>query len=195
MPDLRKAAGGERIADHVIPSWPRLRLEVRKRYRGLTLVVAAALTSIAAVISGGQAPLIDGTLYDLAAIVHNEVLSSVHNIFFAHRVQPEPVVLIALDRDSLASEKFKSLPRTYLGNWLGEMTKALFAADARIVGFDILFGYSPPESTHHDRKLKDAVRNNRSRIVAIRTLQTQPADEWIAAFYDPSRDAAADRNE
>src|ERR1700680_282102 len=109
----------------------RLRNTIRKHYRGLTLVTAVALATCAAFTLNGQAPLVDGTLYDLSTLLCK--------VFFGHQNGSEPVALIALDRDSLASEKFKSQPRTSFGNWFGEMAEALIAADVRVVGFDILF--------------------------------------------------------
>jgi adenylate cyclase len=187
MVDLRKALERGQVTARLVELSLELGQKVRKRYRELTLFMAVVLASFTAIVSSGQAPLIDGTLYDLASFVYS--------IPFTPRDSLEPVVLVSLDRESLASERLKSLSRTYFGNWLGEMTEALIAADARIVGFDILFGYAPPPNTDFDRNLKTAIRNNRSRVVSIRTLRTKPADEWIGAFYDPGRDAAAGREE
>jgi adenylate cyclase len=183
--DLWKTLRGGHAAGGVIAVWPRLRHGARPRYRGLTLAMAIALASCAAVTTGSQAPLIDGTLFDLAAFL---VARSGGN---------EPVIVIALDPDSLASEKFKALPRAFFGPWLAEMTNALFASDVPLIGFDILFTYSAAASLgpKYDQKLKDAIRSNLARLVAVRTLRTPLADEWNGAFYDIGSDRAAGRTE
>ena len=149
------------------------------------MVAAMALATVAGMTTGAQTPFLDGTLFDLAASV------------IARPAGPEPVALIAIDPDSLAFEKFRSLPRAFFGPWLGDVTNALFASGARVVGFDLLFSYSAAEAlgANYDLKLRDAVARNLPRVVAVRTLRTPPAEEWAAAFYDPDADARAGREE
>jgi class 3 adenylate cyclase len=181
------ASGSSRVPALRNAHTPRSRLApaIRHRYRSFT---AAAIVIIGAVLGGAgrdQQLAIDGTLFDLASYLS------------ARPAGPEPVALVAIDDESLTAERFKGLPRSFYGPWLGEMTDALFSADAQAVGFDIFFSYSAAEAAgaNYDWRFKDAIARHLPRLTTVRTLHVPLADEWAAAFYDPEADAAAGRDE
>ena len=84
-------------------SGSRSALWLRFRRAIVTLALVAAGVA-AALASGSGMGLLDGLLYDLSLAVTEQRPGTID----------EPVAVIALDRDSLASDELAALPRVFL---------------------------------------------------------------------------------
>lgn len=127
--------------------------------------------------------LIDGFLYDatLAAAASHRSASA------------GPVAVVAIDRESLVSPRFESVPRVFLGPHFAELLDGLFRADAKAVGFDVVFAYAAsrfkPLDPEYDTPFLDAIAKYHDRIVLSRSVRTRVADPIMAATFDAELDS------
>lgn len=128
--------------------WPRSK--IRRRYRELMVAIALGLSSCAAIASSSRTPSVDGTFFDLAAFL------------VAHGSATEPVLVVALDQDSLTADELKAQPRAFFSPWLGEMTNALFAAGVRAIGLDPCLRFRRPH-----RSARTTIGSSRMRSAKI----------------------------
>ena len=127
--------------------------------------------------------LLDGVTYDLSLAVTNRRPGTTD----------EPVAVIALDRDSLASDELAAMPRVFLSPVWAKVLRGLTEADARAIGFDIIFAYSanrfPGFDGQYDRDFLAALARARGRVVLARSARSYPAAPFAAAVFDPAADA------
>src|SRR6185312_12197580 len=157
-------------------------MKLRAR-RGMVVALLAALAAAAAVLAQDGIGPLDGLVYDLALATA------------ARRpgTGGEPVAVIALDRDSLAADELADLPRVFLSPVWAKVTNALMDADARAIGFDIIFSYSANRFAkldgQYDREFLAAIARARGHIVLARSAGAYPAPSFVAALFDPKADA------
>lgn len=159
------------------------RLKLRRWYRGVVIAVALLAGAALALLTDGRFELIDGFLYDA---------SLAPGSWREPRAQ-SPVVVIAIDRDSLSSAKLAPVPRVLLGPYFAQLLDGLFRADTKAVGFDVIFAYAASRfeaiDRNYDAPLLAALAKYRDRVVLARTVYTQVADPMVAAIFDSDRDA------
>ncbi|MBV9827311.1 MAG: CHASE2 domain-containing protein, partial [Alphaproteobacteria bacterium] len=114
----------------------------------IALGVAAAATSLAA---GDAMGLLDGLLYDASLAASDRRPGD----------RDAPVAVIALDAESLAADELAELPRVFLSPVWAKIVNALTDAEARAIGFDIIFSYSanrfPGLEGQYDREFLAAI--------------------------------------
>jgi len=125
---------------------------------------------------------VDGLLYDLSLATH--------------RARPgvggEPVAVIAVDRSSLDSEELAGTPRVLFGPFWAKLIDGLVKADAKAIGFDIIFNYSanrfPALKGQYDRGFYDALGRYHERLVLARSAGLPVAPPVEAAVVDIDKD-------
>jgi class 3 adenylate cyclase len=158
-------------------------------------VALAALAAAASLWAGGGMGLLDGLVYDLSLAVTDRRPGTTPRAApgAAPGAADEPVAIIALDRDSLASDELAAMPRVFLGPLWAKIVNALSEADARAIGFDIIFAYSanrfPGFEGQYDRDFLAALARARGRVVLARSAGAYPAPPFVAAVFDPRADA------
>jgi len=132
--------------------------------RWLRPAAAAACAALAGLLAMGGPSPVDGGLFDLAAALRARL---------APAPPPPPAAVVALDRSSLAAPELAPLPRTFLGPRWAELIDALAAAEARAVGFDIVFAYSANRfAPNHDAPFFAALHRHRDRVALGRSAGT-----------------------
>lgn len=97
--------------------------------------------------------------------------------------EPHPVAVIALDERSLESGELAQYPRALLAPVWAKLIEALAAADARAIGFDLLFTYTANRlSPDFDRPFLAALAAHRDRVVLARSSRSVPAPPFLAAL-------------
>jgi class 3 adenylate cyclase/CHASE2 domain-containing sensor protein len=147
------------------------------------IAVLAALAATASLAAGDGMSLLDGLLYDVSLAITDRRPGN----------GEEPVAVIALDRDSLASDELAEMPRVFLSPVWARLLSALHDADARAIGFDIIFNFSanrfPGFEGQYDRDFLTALARSRDRVVLARSAGSYPAAPFVAAVFDPKGDA------
>ena len=127
----------------------------------------------------GMGPL-DGLVYDLSLAVSDSRPGT----------RDEPVAVIALDRESLDSDELATMPRVFLSPAWAKLLNGLIEADARAIGFDIIFSYSanrfPGFAGQYDRDFLGALARARDRVVLARSAASYPAASFVGAVFDPT---------
>jgi len=160
---------------------------IRRRYRELVALAAAAVALSVSLLTSGTIPAIDGFFYDLSLA--------------AYRARPgnrgDPVAVIVVDHDSLDSAELTPIPRVLFGPVWAKLMDGLFAADARTVGFDIIFSYSagrfPALARDYDLSFLNALARYHDRIVVARSAGGLPSAEVSGAVF--AEDTDGDRDE
>jgi adenylate cyclase len=159
---------------------------IARHYRELVVFGAVALGALMSVATDGRVELVDGLLYDLALPV----------VPFREAARPPRVAVVALDQASLASPRLEAVPRVFFGPHFAALIEGLLRADARAVGFDIILGFSASRfeamKPEYDEPLLSALADHRDRVVLARTASTKVAEPYVAALFDPDRDAGRD---
>jgi adenylate cyclase len=154
--------------------------------RAIVTVVLGALAAVASLLSGDGMGLFDGVVYDLSLAVTDRRPGT----------RNEPVAVIALDRDSLDSDELAAVPRVFLSPVWAKIVNGLTEADARAIGFDIIFSYSanrfPGFEGQYDRDFLAALARARGRVVLARSAGSYPAPPFVAAVFDPPVDSGRD---
>jgi adenylate cyclase len=146
-------------------------------------VLAGVLAAAASLAGNLRMNLADGLIYDLSLSLTT------------HRpgTSEEPVAVIALDHDSLASSELSATPRVFLGPVWAKLLDGLAAGGVKAIGFDIVLAYSanrfPGFDGQYDRDFLNALKRVRDRIVLARTGQQAPAFPYVAAVFNPATDA------
>jgi adenylate cyclase len=161
-------------------------MNFRRRYREIAILAALAAAAMLAVVTDGRVELVDGFLYDIAIAIAP----------FRPPPRPSQVVVIAIDERSLASETLSSTPRVFFGPRYAELIDGLFQGGARAIGFDVIFSYTPTRfpaiEPGYDDALLASLEKHRDRVVLARTGTTTVAEPFVAAVFDPVRDAGRD---
>jgi class 3 adenylate cyclase/CHASE2 domain-containing sensor protein len=161
-------------------------LTLRRRYREIVILSALLGAALLAVVTDGRIDLVDGFLYDLALAVAP----------FRSEPASQKVVVVAIDERSLASDTLASTPRVFFGPRYAELIDGLFKGGAKAVGFDVIFAYSASRFAALDPSYDDALlaslAEHRDRVVLARTATTATAEPFVAAVFDPKRDAGRD---
>lgn len=161
-------------------------MNFRRRYREIVILAALVAAAMLAWVTGGRVELGDGFLYDFALAI----------VPFRPPPAPPKVVVIAVDEHSLASETLASTPRVFFGPYYAKLVDGLFDSGAKAVGFDIIFSYTatrfPAIDPSYDDALLASLARHRDRIVLARTGTTPVAEPFVAALYNPARDAGRD---
>jgi class 3 adenylate cyclase/CHASE2 domain-containing sensor protein len=161
-------------------------LNFRRRYREIVILAALVAAATLAGVTGGRVELVDGFLYDLALAL----------VPFRSAPTPSNVVVVAVDEKSLASDTLASTPRVFFGPYYAELVDGLFQGGAKAVGFDIIFSYSATRfaaiEPSYDDALLASLAKYRDRVVLARTATTPVAAPFVAAVFDPNRDAGRD---
>ena len=159
---------------------------LKQHYRAVVVIAAALVGGATGFLSAGRTESIDGFFYD-------ESLAFAYSSAISKRPQ---VAVIAVDRDSLASERLKAIPRVFLGPSYAEVLHGLFRAGAKAVGFDLTFSYAanrfPPLHGDYDKPFLAALATYKDRVVIARTTRTNVAEPFAGAVFDPVRDAGKD---
>ena len=156
---------------------------LRRHHRAIVTLLAGVLAAAASFAGSSRMNLADGFIYDLSLSVTT------------HRPggSDEPVAVIALDRDSLASPELSATPRVFLGPVWAKLLDGLAAGGVKAIGFDIVFAYSanrfPGFDGQYDRDFLNALKRVRDRVVLARTGQQAPAFPYLAAVFNPAVDA------
>jgi adenylate cyclase len=163
-----------------LPLWTRY----RRATITIVLALLAALTSFAA---GNEMGLLDGLLYDFSLAVNDARPGT----------SGSPVAVIALDRDSLDSSELAAMPRVFLSPVWVKVMNALSEADARAIGFDIIFSYSANrfpgfEGQQYDREFLATLAGARDKVVLARSGRSYPAQPFFYAVFDPVADGGKD---
>lgn len=163
-----------------------------RRYRNFviaaTILLCAGVSGFASALVDGET-VADGWLYDWA-LRARAVL------------QPEPadyrspVVVIGIDHRSLFSPRLSKLPRPMMAPEWKNLIDALVEADARAIGFDILFLYRANAFIpNYDTKFLQALRRNKDKVVIGRSGTLLPERYFrvaIGARNNPKAVAAFD---
>lgn len=157
-----------------------------RHHRVITTIVCGALAVVAGLAIGGAMGPLDGLIYDLSLAVSDTRPGS----------RNEPVTVITLDRDSLDSDELAAIPRVFLSPAWAKLVNGLTDADARAIGFDIIFSYSanrfPGFEGQYDRDFLAALAGARGRVVLARSARSYPAPPFVGAVFDPAADAGKD---
>jgi class 3 adenylate cyclase/CHASE2 domain-containing sensor protein len=152
-------------------------------HRVLVIAAALALGALLTFWTEGEIEVTDGFFYDAALALlpgSRETTSS-------------PVVVIAIDQQSLASPQFAAIPRVFLSPHLAELLEGLAEAGAKAVGIDVVLSFAASRSAHvdpsFDQPLIAALAKRRDQTILARTVRTPVAAPFVAALFDPSRDA------
>jgi adenylate cyclase len=144
----------------------------RRGHRWVVTILAAALAVVASLAAGTRMDPVAGLVYDLSLTAT------------ARRpgTGGEPVAVIALDDESLASNELKPLPRVFFAQVWAKVLNGLNSADAKAVGFDVVFAWSsnnfeslPPD---YDQPFLLALKNMRDRVVIGNAVKAPPADPF-----------------
>ncbi len=158
-------------------------MNFRRRYREIVILAALVAAAMLALVTDGRVELVDGFLYDFALAIAP----------FRPPPAPSKVVVIAVDEHSLASETLASTPRVFFGPYYAKLVDGLFDSGAEAVGFDIIFSYTatrfPAIDPSYDDPLLASLAKHRDRMVLARTGTTPVAEPFVAALYNPARDA------
>ena len=147
----------------------------RRRYRTFT----AAGCALAALAIGLTTPFplaFDGPLLDVLVWTRASLTS---------RAAPEsrPVAIVALDERSLESPELLPYPRALFAPVWARLLEALARADARAVGFDLLFTFTANRlAPDYDRPFLEALSTHRDRVVLARSAHALPAPPFLAAL-------------
>jgi CHASE2 domain-containing sensor protein len=150
------------------------------------MVLAGAAAAFAGLVSGGKMQPLDGLLYDLSLALTDRRPGN----------REEPVAVIALDRNSLDSDQLKARPRVFLSPEWAKVVNALREADARAIGFDMIFAYSAndfpgfKEQGQYDWEFLAALKRARDRVVLARSGHTVPHRSFFYSVFDPAVDPA-----
>jgi adenylate cyclase len=158
----------------------------RRYHRAIAITGIAVVATFTGLAGSGMGP-VDGLVYDLSLAVTDR----------RPGVPDEPVAVIALDPISLDSEELAAMPRVFFSPVWAKLLNGLTAADARVFGFDIIFGYSanqfPGLGGQYDREFLVALADAREKVVLARSDRSFPAAPFVAAVLDPINDAGRDQ--
>jgi adenylate cyclase len=162
--------------------WPQM---WRRGHRGVVTILAAVLAVVASLAAGTRMDPVAGLVYDLSLT--------------ATATRPgtggEPVAVIALDDESLASNELKPLPRVFFAQVWAKVLNGLNSGGARTVGFDVIFAWSSnnfaPLQRDYDQPFLLALKNMRDRVVIGGTVRTPPAETFAFAVSPFGSDAYA----
>ena len=130
--------------------------------------------------------LVDGLLHDLAQPL----------VPFHGPAKPSNVVVVALDQQSLSSQRLEATPRVFFGPQFAQLIEGLLKGDAKAVGFDIALSFSASRfeamKPEYDDPLLSALADHRDRVVLARTAKAKVAEPYVAALFDPDKDAGRD---
>ncbi len=164
-------------------------MSARHHYRKLTCALCALVAALTVVLVDGPTS-VDGPLLD--------VLIKAREAVFPVREKSEqsPVVVIALDKRSLAEPEIATYPRIFLAPAWASLLDAVFKAQAQAVGFDIIFSYSANRfKPDFDVPFFTALDRYRDRIVLARSATTLPAPPYLASLRnDPGALGLAELN-
>lgn len=148
-------------------------MSLRRYYRVIVIIAATVLGAIVGARDPGWLGL-DGLLYDLALAARADASSA--------RPEDAPVAVIGVDQASLAAPALQDLPRALFAPVWGRLLDDLFAADARAVGFDLLFVWSANRFIPgHDQPLLQALNRHKGKVVLARTGRWPPARPFFFA--------------
>lgn len=152
-----------------------------RRYRNFviaaTILLCAAIAGLGSAITRGTTiDFVDGWLYDWS-------------IAARAGLQPMPedyrsdVVVIAVDYRSLNAPEVAIYPRPLMAPVWQSLIDALLEADARVVGFDMLFLYRANDFLKgYDTKFLQTLRRNKDRVVIGRSGSLFPARYFQVAL-------------
>lgn len=156
---------------------------LRRHSRAIVTILAGLLAAVASLAAGARMNPVDGLLYDLSLTVTSRRPGK----------PAEPVAVIALDRDSLASPELAATPRVFLSPFWAKLVNGLSGSGVKAIGFDVIFAYSanrfPGFDAAQDQGFLAALHQARDRVVLARSAQMAPAFTFVAAVYDPAADA------
>ena len=148
----------------------------RQHYRALVLAAATIAAIVASLVLAGNFAALDGPLYDLS-------VAAAVRLRQPTTAAPPRVVVVALDRRSLAAPELEAVPRVLLGPQWGKLIEALVAAEAKVIGFDIIFSFSANGlMPGYDKPFLDALARHRLQVVLGRSLQTAMARPFFFAL-------------
>jgi adenylate cyclase len=152
-------------------------------HRAIVAVAAGILGALAGLLLGSEMSPLDGLVYDLSLAASDRRPGT----------RTENVAVIALDRDSLDSDELAALPRVFLSPVWAKVVNGLAEAQARAIGFDIIFSYSanrfPGFQGQYDQDFLAALSRARDKVVIARSGHSYPAAPFVAAVFDPVADA------
>ena len=155
---------------------------LRRQYRTILVILAGALAAAASVLLGPGMSPIDGLLYDFSLTLTSKRAGTAG----------EPVVIVALDAESLAAPELAATPRALFAPVWAKLVGGLAKSDVKAIGFDIIFAYSANRfsgvDAAHDQPFLAALHEARDRVVLARTAKLAPAFPFIAAVFDPATD-------
>jgi adenylate cyclase len=154
----------------------------RRYRRAIVTGVAGALGVAASLVSGPRMNPVDGFIYDLSLSLTSRRPGG----------EAEPVAVIALDPDSLASPELSATPRVFFSPFWAKLVNGLVENGAKAIGFDIIFAYSANSFAgfegQYDHDFLMALSHARDRVVLARTAREVPARPYFSAVFNPRTD-------
>lgn len=139
-----------------------------------TILICAVLAALAE-RGVGEDNLADGWLYDAAIAVSGRLAGE--------PAARAPVAVILVDAPSLEAKELAPYPRALFGPVWAEFLDAAFAAEAKVVAFDVLFRFSGNRfKAGHDGKFLAALHGRRDQIVLGRSARSVPVAPYLAAL-------------
>ena len=156
----------------------------RRHHRPLVGAVCAILAALLG-MHGPDTTQLDGVIFDLMVAQRND---------FAPRpvqVDREPVAVVAVDQGSMDADELAGLPRVLFSPYWGKLIDALDAAEARAIGFDVIFAWAADAlQPGMDTPLLEAIARLPEKVVIVRSSRTAPAAPFFYAAgggEDPHR--------
>jgi class 3 adenylate cyclase/CHASE2 domain-containing sensor protein len=158
------------------------------RHLVLAALIGAVAAAWAALVVDPRAT-VDGLLYDLALAVRALAVPESGSVASSES-RGEPVAVVALDWRTLGATEIADTPRSLMAPQWAQLIEALAAADARAIGFDIVFAFSADRLIRgYDAPLLAAVDRHHARLVLGRSEQAPPMPALFfaaGADEDPS---------
>lgn len=160
------------------------RFPARRDLRSTLFASLLFLTATAGATVLVQGNAADGFLWDVSL--------AVRAARFPPAVRESDVAVVAVDAGTLESPDFAQLPRALFAPYWTSLLSGL--ADARAIGFDIIFAYSANRLVpDYERNFLAALGHLRSKTVLARSLSALPAEPFlyaVEAFADDDAVAA-----
>lgn len=156
---------------------------MRRYYRAIVAGLCALLAALSIWASGGET-YVDGVLYDLTILARSKLSGAMAD----GGPDAMPVAVIAVDARSLDAEELLPLPRTFLAPVWARMIDAVLGADARAIGFDVIFAYSANRfQKDYDRPLLESLQRHKDRIVFARSARTPIQETYDFLLPDEAK--------
>ena len=159
---------------------------LRRHYRLLVVCICALAGGGIAGLTGGEIQLVDGFFYDIGLSLNPH----------RHGANTQPVVVVALDRDSLDDPVLADTPRVFFGPQWSKMINGAVDHGAASIGFDFIFNYAPEKfaalADGYDDAFQQTLTDHHDKLVMGRATTATLALPYLAALFDAEHDDGDD---